>query len=73
MEEDIRVSTGLYCSADHFNAMNIIINLTFCGDWAGGDFTHSCAGKGSCNDFVKFNAGYFSEAYWKINSLKVFK
>ncbi|KAJ7901768.1 glycoside hydrolase family 16 protein [Mycena olivaceomarginata] len=55
----------------HFDPHRIVFDLTFCGDWAGSDSVYSgCPGK--CVDFVNNNPSAFSEAYWKINSLRVY-
>lgn len=66
------VGTG--CNWDgHFNNHNLIFDTTFCGDWAGAVFGN-CAGNGqSCNDFVRTNPGAFQNAYWQLNSLKVYQ
>jgi len=60
------------CPASHFQSLQIIINLTFCGDWAGNVFQSDCPGKGSCNAFVQNNPSNFAQSYWSINFLKVF-
>ncbi|CAE6438018.1 unnamed protein product [Rhizoctonia solani] len=52
---------------------NIIINLTFCGDWAGQDPIFKAAGcPGTCIDYVNNNPASFKNAYWDIASLKVY-
>ncbi|KIL00724.1 glycoside hydrolase family 16 protein [Paxillus rubicundulus Ve08.2h10] len=60
----------------HFNAHNIVFDLTFCGDWAGSPSvwnTSTCSSKApNCIDFVANNPGAFSEAYWEIKSLKIY-
>ncbi|KAJ8520274.1 hypothetical protein ONZ45_g2850 [Pleurotus djamor] len=57
--------------ASHFNQHNIIINLTFCGDWAGSVYGQSGC-PSSCNDFVNNNPGSFANAYFDIASLRVY-
>ncbi|KAF7588635.1 hypothetical protein BBP40_005446 [Aspergillus hancockii] len=58
----------------HFRDLQIIFDTTFCGDWAGGVWgSSSCASKGSCTDFVANNPSAFAEAYWRVNSLKVYQ
>ncbi|CAE6434589.1 unnamed protein product [Rhizoctonia solani] len=42
----------------HFGPENIIINLTFCGDWA---------------DYVNYNPAAFKNAYWDIAALRVYQ
>jgi len=64
---------GSHCSSSHFGPQNIIINLTFCGDWAGSTFASDCPGLGSCEDYVKYNPQAFQDAYWQINYVKVFQ
>ncbi|RPA72146.1 beta-1,3-1,4-glucanase [Ascobolus immersus RN42] len=61
------------CDIDkHFKAHRIIINTTFCGDWAGAVFAQSGCGAGSCEAWVKNNPQAFKEAYWQMNSIRVF-
>ncbi|PLB41424.1 glycoside hydrolase family 16 protein [Aspergillus candidus] len=64
------------CDVDaKFRDMQIVFDTTFCGDWAGSVWNSgSCASKaGSCTDFVANNPGAFRDAYWRINSLKVYR
>ncbi|KAI9737273.1 MAG: hypothetical protein M1818_005806 [Claussenomyces sp. TS43310] len=60
----------------HFANHNIIFDTTFCGDWAGdvwgSDATCSPLAD-TCNDYVNGNPSAFQEAYWLINSVKVFQ
>ncbi|KAG1746159.1 glycoside hydrolase family 16 protein [Suillus lakei] len=60
----------------HFDAHNIVFDLTFCGDWAGSESVwnaSTCAAKAStCKSFVDNNPHEFTEAYWEINSLKIY-
>lgn len=56
------------------NKIKQVFDTTFCGDWAGNVWgSSSCASKGSCTDFVANNPAAFKEAYWKVNSLKVYQ
>jgi len=64
---------GNNCPASHFQNHQIVIDLTFCGDWAGAVFGNDCPGKGSCNDYVKNNPAAFKEAYWVFHYVNVFK
>lgn len=63
------------CNIDEkFMNHRIIINTTFCGDWAGSVWGNSsqCQAKAStCAEWVRNNPAAFSEAYWRINSVKV--
>jgi hypothetical protein len=62
---------------DHFNNHQIIFDTTFCGDWAGAADVWSSSGcsalAGDCNSYVSQNPGAFSDAYWLINSVKVYQ
>ena len=64
---------GDNCPGSHFGPQQIIINLTFCGDWAGGVFGQMCGGLGNCNDYVRWNPGAFNEAFWAFNSIKIYR
>lgn len=61
--------------SSHFKKMNIILDTTFCGDWAGNAWSsdETCSAKASsCEDYVQNNPEAFKDAYWSINSLKVY-
>ncbi|KAI8641534.1 concanavalin A-like lectin/glucanase domain-containing protein [Parasitella parasitica] len=59
------------CNSNKFANLQIVINLTFCGDWAGSVYrTSGCPS--DCNNYVGQTPGAFTEAYWRINSLKVY-
>lgn len=60
---------------EHFANHNIVFDTTFCGDWAGNvwDSNSQCASLAStCTDYVSQNPSAFSDAYWLINSVKVY-
>ncbi|KAJ3759525.1 laminarinase [Lentinula raphanica] len=64
--------------ASEFAAHNFVINLTFCGDWAGitSVWDLACAastGVADCNDYVNANPSAFSNAYFEINAVRVFE
>ncbi|GKZ70348.1 hypothetical protein AnigIFM50267_005986 [Aspergillus niger] len=64
------------CDIDsHFDGLQIIFDTTFCGDWAGNVWgSGSCASvASSCSSYVANNPGAFVDAYWSINSLKVYQ
>jgi len=62
------------CPASKFRNLNMILNTDFCGGWAGGLFDQNCPGLGGdCVAYVKNNPCAFMEAYWEINSIKIFK
>nr|XP_019010746.1 uncharacterized protein I206_04048 [Kwoniella pini CBS 10737]OCF49527.1 hypothetical protein I206_04048 [Kwoniella pini CBS 10737] len=58
------------CKSD-FNNHNIIFDLTFCGDYAGATYASSGC-PGTCATFVQNYPAAFSEAYWSINSVRVY-
>lgn len=67
---------GSGCNIDSFFANeNIVFDTTFCGDWAGSVWgSGSCASlASSCQTYVAGNPGAFSNAYWEINSVKVYQ
>lgn len=68
-----RFDFGAECPSWHFSNHVIIFNIAMCGDWAGGTFWSSCPGLGSCASYVQNNPRAFSEAYWLINSLRVYQ
>ncbi|KKA27451.1 hypothetical protein TD95_005409 [Thielaviopsis punctulata] len=54
---------------------NIVFNTDFCGEWAGNEWTtipELTALAATCKDYVAANPSAFSEAYWLINSVKVY-
>ncbi|KAH6018953.1 hypothetical protein HBI83_115830 [Parastagonospora nodorum] len=57
-----------------FRDMNIVFDITFCGDWAGGVWgSTSCAAiNPSCNAYVASQPQSFYDTYWLINSIKVY-
>lgn len=65
------------CDIDSaFKNQQIVFDTTFCGDWAGNVWGQSatCSSKASsCQDYVANNPEAFTDAYWSINSLKVFQ
>ena len=67
---------GSTCDIDaNFQNNNIVIDTTFCGTWAGAAWSSDpvCGPKAAtCQDYVQNNPAAFTEAYWTINSLKVY-
>ncbi|KAI5122150.1 hypothetical protein M0805_000797 [Coniferiporia weirii] len=60
--------------ASHFSGNNIIINLTFCGDWAGSPSIYTGDGcPGVCSDYVDANPSAFTDAYWNFASARVYE
>lgn len=60
------------CPSNKFRELRIVLNLTFCGDWAGSVYGSSGC-PSNCVDYVKNNPSAFNEAYWKINSLRIYQ
>ncbi|KIL60802.1 glycoside hydrolase family 16 protein [Amanita muscaria Koide BX008] len=58
--------------AQYFDAHNIIINLTFCGQWAGVVYSQDGC-PGTCTDYVNNDPSAFSNAYFDFGSLRVFE
>jgi len=63
---------GSNCPSNHFSNHQVVLDLTFCGDWANAVFGSSGC-PGTCNDYVKNNPNDFAEAYWTINYFKIFQ
>lgn len=67
------------CQIDeHFKDLQIIFDTTLCGSWAGqpsiwADSPQCLAKAPTCDEFVASNPEAFTEAYWAINSLKVYE
>nr|ARD05880.1 beta 1,3 (4)-glucanase [Aphelenchoides besseyi] len=63
------------CDLDsHVFNQRMTFDLAFCGDWAGDDWKDSCKNKAkTCKEYVKNNPHDFKDAYWLINSLKVYQ
>jgi len=61
----------------HFQNHQIVINTDFCGAYAGNDEVWkagTCSTKAkTCKEFVTGNPQAFKDAYWQINSIKVFQ
>ncbi|KAG6375303.1 glycoside hydrolase family 16 protein [Boletus reticuloceps] len=58
--------------SSHLGPMNIIINLTFCGDWAGAVYS-SDECPSSCVDYVNNNPSAFANAYFEFNALNIYQ
>ncbi|KAH8595032.1 concanavalin A-like lectin/glucanase domain-containing protein [Bisporella sp. PMI_857] len=66
---------GSSCNIDtFFKNQNIVFDTTFCGDWAGSVWGSSgCASRAaSCVDYVAQNPAAFKNAFWLVNSVKVY-
>jgi len=67
-------------SGSNFDAFirnnKIVFDITFCGDWAGSawESDKACTARApSCKEYVRRNPEAFKNAYWLINSLKVYR
>ncbi|CAD0091233.1 unnamed protein product [Aureobasidium mustum] len=68
--------TGCCDIPEFFSDQQIVFDVTFCGDWAGSVWSSdsTCSAlSGSCTDYVANNPQAFGNAYWSINSLRVFE
>jgi len=63
---------GSNCPSSHFADMQIVVDNTFCGDWAGAVFDQDGC-PGSCQSYVQNNPSDFTQSYWAINYFKVFQ
>ncbi|KAH9484074.1 putative glycosidase C21B10.07, partial [Psilocybe cubensis] len=62
---------GFYFTAIHNKLTNVILDITFCGDWAGNSYaTSGCPG--TCPERMT-DPTNFENATWSINSLKVYR
>ncbi|KAF7539730.1 hypothetical protein G7Z17_g12368 [Cylindrodendrum hubeiense] len=61
----------------YFKGQTIIINTAFCGDNIDqGIWNQKCrasTGANTCDDYVTNNPGAFKQAYWLINSVKLYQ
>ncbi|KAG2074821.1 glycoside hydrolase family 16 protein [Suillus decipiens] len=58
----------------HFGGNHIIINLTFCGDWAGNAALYNASGcPADCVTYVNNNPSAFTNAYFEISSMSIYK
>ncbi|KAF2094165.1 hypothetical protein NA57DRAFT_47000 [Rhizodiscina lignyota] len=60
----------------HFSDLQLIFDTTMCGQWAGQAWTTDaeCSKLApTCDQYVAENPAAFKDAYWAINSLKVFQ
>lgn len=63
----------------HFKDHKMVIDTTFCGNWAGKDYlwqATSCYDKEkypTCSTYVAANPAKYADSYWLINSVKVYQ
>jgi hypothetical protein len=72
---DMNRPFGAHCGKERFSKMKFIINTALCGDFAAVPALFNGVAKcpGKCEDFVRNNPGAFTNAFWSINSIKVFQ
>ncbi|KAK6525584.1 hypothetical protein TWF281_010641 [Arthrobotrys megalospora] len=58
----------------HFKNHRLIINISLCGDWAGAPpvYSEEYSCPMDCAEYVGSNPEAFQEAYWAINSIRVY-
>ncbi len=76
-EPSATFSAGPGCDIDrHFQEHQLVFNTALCGQWAGKVFGSdpACAAQAStCEEFVGLHPDAFREAYWLINSVRVYQ
>jgi hypothetical protein len=69
--------SGSGCDIDqYFSNNNIVFNVDLCGSWAGAVWGEdaTCSKLAStCEEYVAANPSAFADAYWLINSVKVYQ
>ncbi|KAF8590994.1 glycoside hydrolase family 16 protein [Ramaria rubella] len=58
--------------ASHFGPNNVVVDLTFCGDFAGAVFTSDGCGA-DCDTFVNENPSAFVNAFWDFASMNIYQ
>jgi len=64
------------CSADHFQNMRLVIDITLCGDFASSSFSDDCPVPSelmTCQEFIRSDPETVSRAYWSIRALDVYQ
>ncbi|KAI1003614.1 hypothetical protein K3495_g4594 [Podosphaera aphanis] len=70
------------CDIDgHFKDQKIILDHTFCGNWAGQDqlwqqtscYKSNPTQYATCSSYVAANPAAYKESYWLVNSLKIYQ
>lgn len=68
---------GSGCNIDsNFNNLRLIFDTTFCGDFGDATWGTTCASRTStsaCDAYVAQNPSAFADAYWDVNSVKVYQ
>jgi hypothetical protein len=60
---------------ESFRELNVILDITFCGEWAGNEWKNSLCSliTPKCETFVEKFPGAFRETYWEVKSVKVYE
>ncbi|KAH8599562.1 hypothetical protein B0O99DRAFT_590704 [Bisporella sp. PMI_857] len=75
------LNVGSTCDIDaHFRNMRVVIDTTFCGDWAGDKnvweqtscYLQNPVPENTCANYVKNNPQAYQEGYWDFKSIKVY-
>jgi hypothetical protein len=65
---------GNNCLPRHFQDHRLVLNTTFCGDWAGPEFVGPTGrGVDACRRYVKGYPKEFAKAYWDINYIRAYQ
>lgn len=71
------IGRGTNCPSKHFQNMQLIFNLAFCGTVSGNRFFLDCPVEfkkfGSCEKYIASNPEALREAYWKIRGVYVYE
>jgi len=78
------IGEGSGCPNDHFQNMQVVINLAFCGNVAGNRFASDCPNTAAqysdlkdpiqqCNAFLKSNPKVLENAFWEINGVYIYQ
>jgi len=59
-----------YCDTSFFNNLNIVFDITLCGDWAGNAYSATC-GSATCSSEVE-SAGNFHDAWFDVSFVRVY-
>mmetsp|Transcript_25405 Transcript_25405/g.60515 ORF Transcript_25405/g.60515 Transcript_25405/m.60515 type:complete len:660 (-) Transcript_25405:77-2056(-) len=62
-----------FCSPEHFKRMRLVFDITFCGDYGTPTMKTNCPYAGNCDAYVRNNPHVFSEAFWSIRALDVYR
>lgn len=63
---------GHHCPAKKFNDLTMVINTSFCGNWAGKMYRYSSCPL-DCVSFVGGDPSRFDETYWEFRSIKFYE